>query len=80
MAIAVKYAIGAGEENLKIYKDKNFQVSRKEDKSPITLADKKAHQVIKEFLSEYGLPILSEEGKTISYQERFGNFLDDRSS
>ena len=68
--VAIKAAIKAGKEILKVYRSGDFQISEKADASPLTLADKRAHQVIKEFLSEYGLPILSEEGKAISYRER----------
>jgi len=64
--IAIKAALQA------TYRSEDFQVSEKADASPLTLADRKALQVIKEFLSEYSLPILSEEGKAISYQEMAG--------
>ncbi|MEO2068339.1 MAG: 3'(2'),5'-bisphosphate nucleotidase CysQ [Desulfurobacteriaceae bacterium] len=67
---AIKAALQAGKEILEIYRNGNFQVIEKADTSPLTLADRRAHQVIKELLSECSLPILSEEGKAISYQER----------
>ncbi|QCT94710.1 3'(2'),5'-bisphosphate nucleotidase CysQ [Caminibacter mediatlanticus TB-2] len=59
----------AGKEVLKIY-NKDFEVEYKSDKSPLTKADKISHQIIVEGLKEYNLPILSEEGKNIPYEER----------
>ena len=60
----------AGEEILKVYNGDIF-VEYKEDKSPLTEADKKAHQIIKENLLKISnYPILSEEGKKIDYEER----------
>ena len=62
-------AVNAGEEIMKIY-SKDFDVEYKDDKSPLTEADKKSHNVIVEGLNKYGLPVLSEEGKDIPYEER----------
>jgi 3'(2'), 5'-bisphosphate nucleotidase len=62
-------AIEAGEAIQKIYHT-GFQVEYKDDHSPLTLADKTAHDIIVRHLMESGIPILSEEGKTISFQER----------
>ncbi len=70
LQLAMRAALLAGKEILKVYRDRDFQIDMKADKSPLTLADKKSHQAIKEFLSESGLPILSEEGKNIPYEER----------
>jgi len=67
--IAIKASIVAGKEILEVY-DSDFSVEHKDDKSPLTLADKNAHVVISEHLKETGLPILSEEGKEIPYSER----------
>jgi len=59
----------AGEEVLKIY-NKDFEVEYKDDKSPLTLADKTSHNIITKGLKKYNLPILSEEGKNIPYEKR----------
>ncbi len=48
----------------------DIQVELKDDRSPVTAADKAAHTVIQQALSECGLPILSEEGKEIPYPTR----------
>jgi 3'(2'), 5'-bisphosphate nucleotidase len=66
----LKIAKKAGEETLKIY-EKDFDVEFKDDKSPLTLADKKSHEIIVEGLEKISnYPILSEEGKEIPYNER----------
>jgi len=66
--LAVNAAVKAGEAIMEIYQ-KDFSVEYKEDKSPLTDADRSAHQVIKSHLQD-SFPILSEEGKSISYDER----------
>lgn len=61
----------AGEVILKHYQ-KAGEVDHKDDDSPLTQADKDAHEVIKQRLEEgypY-IPILSEEGKETPYSER----------
>jgi len=67
--IAKDAAIAGGEEILKIY-NTDFDVEYKEDESPLTLADQKANDKIESFLLDTGIPILSEEGKNIPYEER----------
>ncbi len=66
---AICAAISAGKEILKIY-ELDFTVELKKDKSPVTLADKAAHLVIVKCLKSTGLPLLSEEGRGIPFQER----------
>jgi 3'(2'), 5'-bisphosphate nucleotidase len=68
--IAIKAAIKAGKEILDVYYNSNFDVELKADNSPLTIADKRAHRVITKILNETGIPVLSEEGKMISYNER----------
>lgn len=70
--IAIKAAIKAGERILKIYNDPNsdFSVEKKADNSPLTIADKASHNVIVEYLEQTNIPILSEEGTAIAYEER----------
>ncbi len=63
-------AFEAGEKILDIYYAEDFEINLKSDKSPITEADLLAHQIIYKKLESTGIPILSEEGKSISYQER----------
>jgi 3'(2'), 5'-bisphosphate nucleotidase len=68
--IAIKAAIKAGKEILDVYYNFDFGVEFKSDNSPLTIADKRAHNVITDILGETEIPVLSEEGKAISYDER----------
>lgn len=66
---AIQASVKAGEEILKVY-NSSIHVELKDDKSPLTEADKKSHQAIVSFLNNTQIPILSEEGKSIDYHER----------
>lgn len=68
--VAREASLAAGEEILKIYESGDFSIEAKADDSPLTLADKAAHDKIVSFLEKTDIPILSEEGKDINYQER----------
>ena len=68
--IAIAATITAGNEILKIYGKEDFNIEYKDDKSPLTLADKKAHNAIVEYLNKTEIPVLSEEGKHLPYEER----------
>lgn len=60
----------AGEAVLDVYSS-YFTVEQKEDRSPLTLADKRSHEIISGHLRDrYPFPVLSEEGRSISYEER----------
>ena len=60
--IAIKAAKDAGNEILEIYQ-RDFEISKKNDDSPITEADLKSNEIIKEILSQTEHIILSEEDK-----------------
>lgn len=60
----------AGDKILEIYNSDDFAVELKGDNSPLTKADKVAHEVIMSFLEPTGIPVLSEEGRDIPYAER----------
>ena len=66
---AIQTSIEAGQAILDVYHS-DFSVEYKTDSSPLTLADKRSHEVIVKHLSEFEIPILSEEGKNIPYAER----------
>ena len=68
--IAKEASIEAGKAILEVYNSDDFNVEKKGDDSPLTLADKRAHNVIVSFLEKTKLPILSEEGRDIPYEER----------
>ena len=66
---SLQAAIEAGTAILEIYRS-DFKIEEKADNSPLTLADKRSHDVISHYLSEFKIPILSEEGRSIPYEER----------
>lgn len=68
--LSITAAEKASEEILKVYHSGDFQAEAKGDDSPLTLADRNAHLCIVEVLQSSGLPVLSEEGKSIPYEER----------
>lgn len=70
--IAKAAATEAGDAILTIYNSEDFGVETKGDNSPLTKADRAAHGVIVNHLNTTGLPILSEEGKDVPYEERKG--------
>jgi len=68
--IAITASLEAGKEILKIYESEDFGIETKSDKSPLTIADIHSHNAIISHLEKTGFPVLSEEGKEISFQER----------
>ena len=69
LSTSLNAAIKAGQAILDVYTSP-FAIEYKEDKSPLTLADKNANEIILENLKLSGIPVLSEEGKKIPYEER----------
>lgn len=69
LEIAIRAAFFAGEEILKVYSGE-ISVENKADNSPLTEADKNSHLAIAKILRSTGLKILSEEGRSIPYEER----------
>ena len=69
LTIAIKAALEAGKEILKIYAT-DFDVEIKGDTSPLTKADKNANKVIVSYLEKTLYPIISEESKNVLYAER----------
>lgn len=67
---AIYAAIMAGKAIMEVYGTSDFEVENKADHSPLTLADRKAHETIVELLKETGLPVLSEEGKQLPFEQR----------
>jgi 3'(2'), 5'-bisphosphate nucleotidase len=62
-------AVLAGNEILEVY-DTKFDVEYKDDKSPLTLADKKASDRIIKELAPFKIPVLSEEGVHDPFEKR----------
>lgn len=66
---AVHAALKAGAKIMEVYEG-NFSVEYKADHSPLTVADQRAHELIAKDLEGTGIPVLSEEGKDIPFEER----------
>ena len=71
IAPVTEIAITAGNKILEIY-ETDFEVETKDDESPLTTADKAAHNVIVAALTELtpDIPVLSEESDGITWEER----------
>ena len=68
---AVEAAFRAGLEILEVYNSaKDMEITYKDDNSPLTVADRRSHEIIHPALKLLGMPILSEEGRSIPYEER----------
>ena len=65
----VAIAKEAGDVIMEIY-NQDFEVEYKEDNSPLTKADLASNEVIIKALKEFNIPIMSEEGKEIPYEDR----------
>jgi 3'(2'), 5'-bisphosphate nucleotidase len=69
LEIAVRASVDAGKKIMEVY-GSDFNVEYKSDSSPLTVADKEANNIINGYLSDTGIPVLSEEGKQIPFNER----------
>lgn len=71
-ATALRAAICGGEAIMEVYSnpETDWEVERKADNSPLTLADRKAHAAICQLLNATPYPVLSEEGSHADYAER----------
>ena len=68
---AINAALKAGALIAEVY-GQDFAVEIKKDNSPLTLADKLSHKAITESLQHFNIPVISEEGKSIPFEERKG--------
>lgn len=70
LKVALVAAWEAGEAIMGVYNSEDFDVEIKSDNSPLTRADRLAHDVILSHLRPTGIPVLSEEGKHMPFEER----------
>lgn len=70
LSMAICAAEEASKVILEIYNSGDFQAELKNDNSPLTVADKRAHTRIMDVLTPSGLPVMSEEGAEIPYETR----------
>ena len=66
---AINASVEGGHAIMEVYASE-FAVEHKDDKSPLTLADKNCNEVIEAHLNETDIPFLSEEGAEITYDDR----------
>ncbi len=69
LEIAIKASLEAGKVIMQVY-NTAFDVEIKDDKSPLTEADKKANHIINSYLIPTKTPIISEENKQTDYSIR----------
>ena len=70
---AFNAALRAGAGIMDIYNcEQEFLVNLKSDNTPITEADRRSHETIKDYLSRTRIPLMSEEGRDLLYEERCG--------
>ncbi|WP_375238360.1 3'(2'),5'-bisphosphate nucleotidase CysQ [Aurantibacter sp.] len=69
LEIAIKASLEAGKVIMKVY-DTAFNVEIKDDKSPLTEADKRANDIINSYLVNTEFPIISEENRQTDYSTR----------
>lgn len=70
--IVITAAVDAGKAILEVYAS-DFTVQCKDDRTPLTLADKRSHEIIATRLAAAKAgryPLLSEEGRNVPYEER----------
>lgn len=69
--LAKESSVLAGKEIMKIYEmQEDLGIESKKDNSPLTLADTASHGIIANFLGKSSIPVLSEEGRNIPFEER----------
>lgn len=66
---AIQAAIDGGKAIMEIYAT-DFDVTIKDDESPLTIADKNANAIINDYLKTTPIPIISEENKQLAYTDR----------
>ena len=66
---AINASIEGGHAIMEVYAS-DFAVEHKDDKSPLTLADKNCNEIIENILINTNIPILSEEGAKTTYEKR----------
>lgn len=64
-------AVRAGAAIMQVHgRREDYDIGLRNDRTPITLADRMAHRTIREALGSTRIPILSEEGREMRYDER----------
>lgn len=69
---AIRAALEAGKKISEIYHDPeaDFEIERKADNSPLTVADRKSNEIIMAYLEKTPYPVISEENKHVDFAQR----------
>ena len=72
LQLAIRAAILGGREIMEVYSlpAAQHELEYKADASPLTLADRRSHEAIMSVLAPTAIPVLSEEGAHLPYEER----------
>ena len=70
LKLAIDASIQAGKKIIEIYNSDDFNLEYKSDESPLTLANKSSDEIIKNSLKVSNIPILSEEGNILDFNNR----------
>tara|TARA_Y100001949_G_scaffold170436_2_gene171604 strand:+ start:4621 stop:5388 length:768 start_codon:yes stop_codon:yes gene_type:complete len=71
LEIAITAAVSAGQKIMDVYEDSNkIDFESKSDNSPLTIADKKSHNTIVEYLNRTNINIISEESSIPTFDKR----------
>ena len=70
LKLAIDAAIQAGKKILEIYNSDDFNLEYKLDDSPLTIADTASNKIIENILEASNIPILSEEGNILDFNNR----------
>tara|TARA_B110001450_G_scaffold20551_1_gene18717 strand:- start:14490 stop:15293 length:804 start_codon:yes stop_codon:yes gene_type:complete len=70
LKLAIEASLLAGKKIIEIYNSNDFNLEYKLDDSPLTLADSASNKIIENILGVSNIPILSEEGNVLDYEQR----------
>ena len=67
---AIEASLKAGVAIMDVYNSSEINLEIKDDKSPLTRADKESNEIINGFLKPTDIPIISEENREIAFETR----------
>ena len=70
LKLAIEASIKAGKKIIEIYNSDDFNLEYKLDDSPLTIADTASNKIIENILEASNIPILSEEGNILDFNNR----------
>jgi 3'(2'), 5'-bisphosphate nucleotidase len=70
LKLAIEASLQAGKKIIEIYNSDDFNLEYKLDDSPLTIADTASNKIIENILEASNIPILSEEGNILDFNNR----------